>query len=331
MKSKHILTLIMALLLFLCGCSISRLIPEERSTGKTHTASAPQTQANSFFSLTVNEAKLLGTVDGYLPEDEENGAFLWVEVTIEAAMDTDDPIPMYSTDWELTWMGCPEPQVAYSKFTDRQLEDEWDMAQGEQVTGVLLFEVSAHVLEYSLTYSEVWSDGFEGDSYIMDFTADVNEYNKAKAPEDLGRVGGHVIDVQGTLMETVFFDMELLGTQVSPTVEGYTTGIEGMDFLSVELSFTNTFPETITMYLTDFYIQWGDGEEQWDEGFAKSFTDQFSDEWELSPGKTGTGKLYFAVPQGQNRVKLVYTEIWADGFVGDTYVLTLNHLTAKSV
>lgn len=201
--SRKILALLTAALLVLAltGCSTAQEIKDKmqgggRSSGNTHTATAPETQTNSFFALTVNDAYMVASLDGYYPEYVD-GAFLVVDITVEDVLDTDSPMPMFTTDFLLGWEGCAEPEVAYAKFSDDQLEDQWEMNLGEKVSGKLIFDCPANETEFTITFQEVWDDEFEGDTYVMNFTADTSTYQYV-APEANGRSTGGKTAACGT-------------------------------------------------------------------------------------------------------------------------------------
>ncbi len=327
--SRKILALLTAalLVLALAGCSTAQEIKDKmqgggRSSGNTHTATAPETQTNSFFALTVNDAYMVASLDGYYPEYVD-GAFLVVDITVEDVLDTDSPMPMFTTDFLLGWEGCAEPEVAYAKFSDDQLEDQWEMNLGEKVSGKLVFDCPANETEFTITFQEVWDDEFEGDTYVMNFTADTSTYQYV-APEANGRSTGNIYTAGvGEAVQNAFFTMTVDKVEKVSEVEGYGTGIDGMDFLILDVTIQNTFGDVIDMFTSDFTVEWGTGDEDWDPGFVKSFEDQLEDEWTMADGETVSGKLYFAVPAEKEEFRLAYTEVWADSFIGDTYLVDL--------
>ena len=335
--SRKILALLAAVVMIatLGGCAAVEaagrwLESGGRSSGQTHIASAPETQANSFFALTVNDAYMVSTLDGYYPEYVQ-GAFLVVDITVENVLDLDEPMPMYTTDFLLSWEGCDDPEVSYVKFSDMQLEDEWEMDYGEQVRGCLVFDCPSDVTEFSLIFEEIWEDDFVGDTYVMNFTADTSSYQYV-APDANGRSTGNVYTAGvGEELENSFFAITVRDVTRTSEVYGYTTGVEGMDFLILDVTIRNTFGDTIDMFTSDFTVEWGSGEDQWDPGFFKTFEDQLEDEWTMADGEEVSGRLYFAAPAGNEDLRLVYTEIWADSFIGDTYRVDLSQREAAGV
>ena len=311
----------------LSGCGISQLgnllESQGRGSGNTYTAQAPDTQTNSFFALTVHDAFIVGTLDGYYPEYVDR-AFLVVDVSVENVLDSEQLMPMATTDFQLEWEGCSQPENPYAKFSGDQLEDEWEMAYGETVRGTLVFDCPVDQTEFSLVFQEYWDDDFVGDTYIMNFTADDSGYEYV-APEANGRSTGHsYILGMGDTAKTAFFEVRVDGVEKSSQIGGYETGIPGMDFVMVDITIRNTFGEDIEMFTSDFTLEWGSGEDEWDPGFVKSFEDQLEDQWTMADGEEVSGRLYFAAPSEKDRFRLVYTEVWADSFIGDTYLIELS-------
>lgn len=101
---------------------------------------------------------------------------------------------------------------------------------------------------------------------------------------------------------------------------------DGYEFACVDVTVQNCFNQTIPMGYGDFYIRWGEGEEDWD---TPAYYDDMSEDayeysFELEVGEDYTGVLYFVVPtERADKLQLVYEELYEDDFVGSTYIIEL--------
>ena len=116
--------------------------------------------------------------------------------------------------------------------------------------------------------------------------------------DDDGYAEGRIGDV----MRTYFFDYTVNSAYTCKEFEGYTPA-EGNKLLVAELTVKNTDRSTVTMYDTDFQIQWGDDDD--DDAFDAPITyysdavsdDQLPEEYDLSVNEERTGLLVFEVPE----------------------------------
>ena len=110
--------------------------------------------------------------------------------------------------------------------------------------------------------------------------------------DDDGYAEGRIGDV----MRTYFFDYTVNSAYTCKEFEGYTPA-EGNKLLVAELTVKNTDRSTVTMYDTDFQIQWGDDDD--DDAFDAPITyysdavsdDQLPEEYDLSVNEERTGLL----------------------------------------
>ncbi len=92
--------------------------------------------------------------------------------------------------------------------------------------------------------------------------------------------------------------------------------------LAVEMVIKNTFRGSVDMYYSDFQIQWGAGDDDYDYPLEENSAfgeDQFPDEYKLSIGETRTGVLYFSVPEGCSDVCIAFMETYDDETTGDVF------------
>lgn len=131
----------------------------------------------------------------------------------------------------------------------------------------------------------------------------------------------------GDVMNTYFFTYTVNSAYVCEQYESYVPE-EGFDLLVAEISVKNISNDTITMYDTDFQVQWGDDTN--DDAFDVPITyyvdtdeiisdDIFPYEYELKKKESKTGLLVFEVPEGRTEYSISYMEYFSDDTSGDTF------------
>jgi hypothetical protein len=181
------LTMLLALSLAACGTpsnddsgdenflsGITKMLQAEgRPYNNVTTGKVGDTLTNSFFawtvhsvsaknSLTVDGEELLPSVDGY--------KFVLVEITTKNVFDQANP--MGSVDFSIIWGEGDDAteDVTYSEFMPGMYPDDFEEAVGESTSGTLVFEVPGDVNSAFIAYYEIWSDSFEGDTYLFEVT-----------------------------------------------------------------------------------------------------------------------------------------------------------------
>lgn len=141
-------------------------------------------------------------------------------------------------------------------------------------------------------------------------------------PEE-GYAEGGLEDV----MHTYFFNYTVNSAYICEEYEGYVPA-DGFDLLVADVTVKNTSGESITMYDTDFQIQWGDDDN--DDAFDVPVTyymettqslgdDVFPYEYDLANKESRTGLLIFEVPEGEPEYSLSYLEYFDDDTSGDVF------------
>lgn len=139
-----------------------------REYGQTYTFGSGELVKTAFFNFQVNEVSTAAEIEGYAPDDEAN-QFLIVNVTIENTFEDDSSISMFDTDFQLIWTDLGDTGIYPDlEFAEGQLPEEYQLLKGDSRTGDLIFIVPADVTEFQLKYLEVWSDDFEGNTYLVD-------------------------------------------------------------------------------------------------------------------------------------------------------------------
>lgn len=145
-----------------CGCK-----SQGRESGNYYDAEEKEFLQTSFFKYAVISSETLGVMGNSAPKDEDK-TFLSVEVKFKNVFEKAIPMSIY--DFELQWDNGNSVTYAENKFTDSQIPDEWEMKLDETVSGNMVFVVPKDAESFSLVYKEKWDDGFEGNTYAIEFS-----------------------------------------------------------------------------------------------------------------------------------------------------------------
>ena len=124
---------------------------------------------------------------------------------------------------------------------------------------------------------------------------------------------GYAEGRMGDVMRTYFFDYTVNSAYTCNDYEGYTPS-EGNKLLVAEVTVKNTDRSTVTMYDTDFQIQWGDDDN--DDAYAAPITyygntvsdEQLPEEYDLGVNEEKTGLLVYEVPEDSKDYSISYLE-----------------------
>jgi hypothetical protein len=151
---------------------IGRMLQAEgRPYNNVTTGKVGDTLTNSFFDWTVKSVTAKDTVivDGeeYLPS-VDGYKFLIVDITTKNVFD--QPNPMGNADFSIIWGEGDDitEDYTYEAFMDGMYPDDFEEAVGQSTSGTLVFEVPKDVHSAYIAYYEIWSDSFEGDTYLFD-------------------------------------------------------------------------------------------------------------------------------------------------------------------
>lgn len=135
----------------------------------------------------------------------------------------------------------------------------------------------------------------------------------------------------GDVLRNVFFDYTVNSAYLCGEYEGY-TATDGYELLVAEITVHNVFEEGITMYDTDFLVQWdSNAEDAYDcpltlylaEGESLG-DDVLPVEYDLAKDESRTGLLIYEVPQGETEFTISYQEYFEDESVGDTFFISFS-------
>ena len=138
--------------------------------------------------------------------------------------------------------------------------------------------------------------------------------------DDDGYAEGRIGDV----MKTYFFNYSVNSAYTCNEYEGYTPS-EGNKLLVVEVTVKNTDRSTVTMYDTDFQVQWGDDDN--DDAYDAPITyyseavsdEQLPEEYDLAVNEERTGLLVFEVPEDSRDYSISYLEQFSNDTEGDVF------------
>ena len=161
--------------LLLTGCMLFALAAcntETRSSGELYEAEGfEQSLSTAFFDFQVNSASLVTQLEEYEPSDPNN-RFLVVNITVQNTFTDDSSIPMFDTDFVLSWPDLGEDSIyCEDNFASTQLPEEYEIFKGESRTGDLVFVVPSSQTSFTLEYLEIYEDEFEGNTFKISFDA----------------------------------------------------------------------------------------------------------------------------------------------------------------
>lgn len=165
MKRLGAALLAACMLLVLGACNT-----ETRSSGEVYeTEGFGQSLSTAFFDFQVNSATLTSQLEDYQPSDPNN-FFLVVNITVQNTFTDDSSIPMFDTDFALSWPALGEDSIyCENNFVSAQLPEEYEIFKGESRTGDLVFIVPSGQTDFTLEYLEIYEDEFQGNTFKIGF------------------------------------------------------------------------------------------------------------------------------------------------------------------
>ncbi len=166
---KSLLILTLCVLTAVCvGCSPKEVQSQGRDYGEVHNLEVGGTMSTAFFDMNVNSASLAADLDGYVPENEGD-SFLVVNITVKNTFDK--TIPMSDADFELGYDGADASATIFpeGEFAQGQLAETYEIAEGDSVTGDLIYVVPGDAGDFQLYYYDLWEDNFKGDEFWLPF------------------------------------------------------------------------------------------------------------------------------------------------------------------
>jgi hypothetical protein len=136
-----------------------------------------------------------------------------------------------------------------------------------------------------------------------------------------------------TPLATMFFDYTVNDAYTETTLADKTTH-EDYQFLVVDLTVRNSTDSTISMSDADFWVSWGESEDEYDAPISAYGEDpvvegELASVYEVSPAEEVRGNLVFIVPTGKDTFVLKTEDYYstsesAEPMTGDTYSVTFS-------
>lgn len=139
----------------------------------------------------------------------------------------------------------------------------------------------------------------------------------------------HYLNREDT-MSTIFFDLQITGISITDELNGYTS-TDGYQFmvLTIAMDAKEDVASQVDMYYNDFWIEWGNGDDEYDYSQETGLTDaQLEDSFIVYAGETTTGDLVYMIPSDAESVDFGYMDYYNDGdtdeiIYDDFYIMTL--------
>jgi len=177
---KKIISLLLAVVMTVglvgCGTPGSRVgYPDEDGYAE---GNLNDTMHTYFFDYTIKSAYVCSEYEGYVPS-EEGKELLVVEMTVKNTI-KDSSIPMFDTDFQVQWNESADdafdfPITFYltsnTTVGENMFPAEYDLAIGEERTGIMVYEVPSGKNDFSISYQELFDDDSTGDTFFVYFTA----------------------------------------------------------------------------------------------------------------------------------------------------------------
>lgn len=135
----------------------------------------------------------------------------------------------------------------------------------------------------------------------------------------------------GDTISTMFFDYTVTTARLEDEMQGM-LGHDGYKLLVVDVTVTNNSKNAITMSDSDFFISWGEGDQDYDYPISMYTTTQLSDrqmpaQYDLGEASSKSGELIFAVPPEKTDFALKTQDYYTEGdsteaVEGDIYSVT---------
>lgn len=142
----------------------SILAAAEREAQETYLREVGDSLTTSFFEYSITAVRTEKAYGGQTFQ-ESGKQFIVADVQVKNIFQDAEYIPTGHYDFVLTW----DSGEAYAEkvFTEGMYPDHILLAQGDNIAGILVFEVPEGINNFKIVHKEVWDDGFEGSSYAF--------------------------------------------------------------------------------------------------------------------------------------------------------------------
>lgn len=245
-----------------------------------------------FFKFRVRDAYLTYSAGDYIPNDP---AYTHLAVDVEAISTyvTED-IPMGTYDYIIRW-GDGEDDWDYAlsdEFTEGQYPVDTYISYGETIEGYVYFIVPADEEVFTIEYLTIYEDDSTGETFSIKIpnppVKETREEYEAENPDSMQHDDdGYVVGES--------FTFQITDAKFEESVSDI--AIEDKVFLCAYLEVENTTDADVVYDTYDVYVEWGDGDDEWEYSVYEEFADdQFPLAATIKPGEVAQGYVYFVVP-----------------------------------
>ena len=124
----------------------------------------------------------------------------------------------------------------------------------------------------------------------------------------------------GDAVDTCFFTYTVESAALRDSWRGCTAA-EGNQLLDAVVTIDNTSGGALEMYVYDFQIQWGDGDEDfgYEAEALRTQEDALPERFTMAEGESRTVHIVGEVPAGRTMFSICHQDRFADGTTGDSY------------
>lgn len=149
-------------------------------------------------------------------------------------------------------------------------------------------------------------------------------WNRETATIYIGERKDLITQEVGNPLENEFFEIKVNSVYQTDKIDNFIPESDINQFIIVNVTLKNVFPEVIPMYSRDFRLKWGESEAETSEPYGKKLETQIDNTFELQINESVTGDLIFEAPIDSKNLKLEYIEVYEDSTVGNSYQVFIN-------
>lgn len=186
MKKLLVLMLVTALMLGFTACDKTPkepevpstpgenvTVPQEDESGRTYDGYSEhevgQKVSTAFFDFTVNSVEKMDEYKGIKPN--EGNVFVLANISVTNTFKGETP--MYSDDFQVQWGGTGDDDYGYTYMDETGslglVADEVVLKENDGMIADYLFQVPADSSRCSISYLEIYEDGFSGNVFFVYF------------------------------------------------------------------------------------------------------------------------------------------------------------------
>lgn len=168
---KKLTSIFMMVMLLLAGCSAKptgNIIARQSDKEDGIYYGVPgDTMRNTFFDFIVEKTEVTDSFGGYTAAE----GMQLLCVTVKEINTFGEALPMYATDFALTWEASEEFYYPLSDLNDSKvMPEDFELAKGKSITYKIVFEIPTDTQEFDLIYLEEYDNDETGDLFVVTIT-----------------------------------------------------------------------------------------------------------------------------------------------------------------